>query len=145
MKGRLIVARITAVLGTVLVLLPAAFMLGTSLIGSLQRGEFLMDYLIPAELSPVILLGFLFLLAGAILGRSHIRAVSVTFGVLVLLIVGGQLLAMATGLASGETEPEGVSFALVLGSIGLFDLLTVVLGAVGILLVRKLFRKEPAS
>ena len=51
--------RILTVVGTVLLALPIGFMLVTSVIGSIMRKQFLMDYMIPAEL-------FLLVLAGAV-------------------------------------------------------------------------------
>ena len=65
---------------------------------------------------------------------------SFTFLGLVAIIVGGMILAQTSGLATGETEPAGLAWALVLGSIILFDLLIVSLGLIGILLLVKLFK-----
>jgi len=64
-------------------------------------------------------------------------------GIAVSLLVGGQALAVVTGLASGDTEPTGWQWALVLASIGTYSLALVVIGVGGVLLVRDLFK--PAS
>jgi len=47
--------RTLAIAGTVLAWLPIAATLATAIPGSLRRGEFHVDYLMPAELFPVAL------------------------------------------------------------------------------------------
>lgn len=64
MKKKTLMFYLLAVLGTVLDLFPIAFMLFTSLIGSIQQGTFLMDYLIPAEFAFLIYIGGFLLLVG---------------------------------------------------------------------------------
>ena len=143
MNTRMLAAKITAIAGSVLLLFPVAFMLVISIPGSIMRGSFIMDFLIPAELGLFVLIGALLLLAGAILGKRQVKLVAIGIGLLVLTIVGGQLLAMASGLAtSTDAEPEGPAFLLVIGSIILYDIFTVLLGIVGVRLSRSLFRKE---
>jgi hypothetical protein len=52
------------------------------------------------------------------------------------LLLGGQALAAATGLASGETEPAGWPWVLVIASLAGYTLALVVVGIAGVLLVR---------
>jgi hypothetical protein len=59
------------------------------------------------------------------------------------LLVGGQVLAVVTGLASGETELTGWWWALVLASIVVYSLAVVVVGVGGVLLLRDLFEPSP--
>ena len=54
-------------------------------------------------------------------------------------------LAVITGLASGETEADGWEWALVLGGILLYNALVVVMGVLGIGLLRHLFSKKTES
>jgi hypothetical protein len=56
------------------------------------------------------------------------------------LLVGGQALAVVTGLASGEAEPTGWGWALVVASLVIYTLALVEIGTAGVLLVRDLFR-----
>ena len=143
MNTRMLAAKITAIAGSVLLLFPVAFMLVISIPGSIMRGSFIMDFLIPAELGLFVLIGALLLLAGAILGKRQVKLVAIGIGLLVLTIVGGQLLAMASGLAtSTDAEPEGLAFLVVIGSIILYDIFMVLLGIVGVRLSISLFRKE---
>ena len=106
MKARLVLARISAIVGSVLLLFPVVFMLVTSIPGSIMRGAFLMDFLLPAELGLLVLLGALLLLAGAILAKRQVRAVAVTLGLMVFTLVGGQLLAVVSAwlMETGSLE-----------------------------------------
>ena len=55
------------------------------------------------------------------------------------MLIAGQVLATVTGLASGETEPAGWSWALVVASLVLYTFALVEIGTAGILLVRDVF------
>lgn len=57
MKARDPLTRTLALLGTVLVWSPIAVTLAMSLLGSIAERPFPMDCLIPAELSPAVLVG----------------------------------------------------------------------------------------
>jgi peptidoglycan/LPS O-acetylase OafA/YrhL len=97
------------------------------------------DYLMPAELFPLALAGGCLLIWAALRARSR-RGLGIAAGLLVV----GQVLAVVTGLASGETEPAGWQWALVLASIAGYSLALVVVGVGGLLLLRDLF-KPPQS
>lgn len=135
-------ARILAPLGTVAVWLPIAAMLATSVPGSLRAGTFRMDYLMPAELFPLALLGGVLLVFAAVSARSHTRLIGWGFGLAVGALVAGQALAVATGLASGRIQPVGFPWALVVGSLAVYTLALVVLGCAGVLLTRAVFRRQ---
>ena len=136
--------KIFAILGTVLVLLPviAPFFFGVvSLIGN---GHFNFDYLMPAELGLVILVGAVLLLADAIWTHLYLKLIAWTLGVAVVIPVIGQVIAVVTGLASGETEPGGWEWALVLAALAILYLAVITLGAGGVMLTRALFKTTPA-
>jgi len=59
-------------------------------------------------------------------------------------VLGGQALAVITGLASGETEPTGWPWILVAGAIGGYTLCVVAMGVGGCLLLWDLFRQRRA-
>jgi len=63
----------------------------------------------------------------------------------VVLLVGSQVAAVLTGLASGKTEPAGWQWMLTLAGIVGYELCEVLLGVTGILLIRDLFRKPVLS
>ena len=109
--------KILATIGTVLVWFPILAPILLSLVALIKQDMFLFDYLMPAELFPVVLLGGGMLLWAALKVRSRRGLIGWGLGVAVVLLVGGQLLAVVTGLASGETVPAGWRVWLVSGSI----------------------------
>ena len=143
MEKKDVFTKILAILGTILIWFPvlAPFILG---LGSLIRdGRFLFDYLMPAELFLSALLGGILLMWASMRARLYRKLIGWGLGIAVVLLFGGQALAVVTGLASGETEPTPLLIGLVLTPIIIYALLLAVVGVVGILLVRDLF-KQPA-
>lgn len=107
------------------------------------RGFIRFDYLLPAELFPVALLGGGLVLWAAVRARSRRRLIGWSLGVAAGLLAAGQALAVATGLASGAAEPVGWPWALVVASIAGYTLALVALGIGGVLLLRDLFKATP--
>jgi hypothetical protein len=99
----------------------------------------------PAELFPFALAGGLLLLWAAIRARACLKLIAWGLGIAVGMLVGGQALAVVTGLASGETEPAGLPWALVLGSLIAFTLALVAVGVGGIMLLMNLFKVKKDS
>jgi hypothetical protein len=135
-----VLTRVLAVLGTVLAWCPLLAPIFFSAILLISAGVFRFDYLMPAELFPVALLGGVLLLWAAVRARSRQRLIGGGLGIAAGLLVGGQVLATVTGLASGQTEPAGWWWALVLVSLAAYSLALVVVGVGGLLLLRDLFR-----
>jgi hypothetical protein len=131
-----------AVLGTVIVWLPllAPFAFG-ALAFSTKRG-FRFDYLMPAELFPVVMLGGGLLFWAALRAHSRRGLIGGGLAAAAALLVGGQALAVVTGLASGAIEPAGWPWVLVLASLGLYALSLVAAGVGGGLLLRDLFKRQ---
>jgi hypothetical protein len=142
MHKKNVLTKILAIAGTILVWLPVIALVVITGAVLIQRGEFHVDYLIPAELFPVFLGGGLLLLWAAIRAKSYRLWIGGGLVAVGVLIVSGQAIAMLTGLATGETERGGWQWALVLGAIILYDLVVIVVGVGGILLIRLLFRKS---
>jgi hypothetical protein len=143
-KGN-VLKKALAVAGAVLVLLPIACTVATSIAGSISAGRFLFDYLMPAELFFLVFAGALLLLGASLwtrLFRPHIVA-----GVCcaVVLFFGMQLMAEATGLASGETAPGGWAWYAVLAALVLYIAAVVEMGIVGIVLSKRLFAAKQAE
>lgn len=130
-----------AIVGTALVWLPLLAPILFSLIVLATRPVFRFDYLMPAEFFLVALVGGGLLLWAALRARSRRGLIGGGLGVAVVLLVGGgQALAVATGLASGAIEPAGVWWVLVLASIAGYSLALAVMGVGGALLLRHLFK-----
>ena len=144
MEKRGVLTKILAVTGTVLVWFPILAPVLLSLALFISRRIFRFDYLMPAELFLFALAGGGLLVWAALRARSRWALIGWGLGIAAGMLVGGQALAVATGLASGETEPAGWGWALVLASLVIFSLALVVMGVGGVLLVRDLF-KTPRS
>jgi len=140
-----IFSMILAVLGTVLVWLPVLLPLISGLTALARRSSFQVDYLLPAEFFPVVLVGALLLLWAAL--RLHaLRAwVSGALAGIVLIPLAGGLIGALTGLASGETAEGGWETTLIFGAIALYILAIVILGIIGILLIMRTFRHHPSA
>jgi hypothetical protein len=144
MEKKGVLTKILAIVGTVLVWFPILAPVLLSVAVIIKERMFRFDYLMPAELFPAALVGGGLLIWAALRARSRRRLIGWGLGIAVGLLVGGQVLAVVTGLASGETEPTGWWWALVLASIVVYSLALVVIGVGGVLLLRDLF-KPPRS
>ena len=142
-KGTL--TKILAIAGTVLVWLPILAPIVFSLIRFIQRRVFQFDYLMPAELGLFAFGGGILLLVAAIRTHSHMKLIGWGLGIALVMILGGQALAVVTGLADGSTEIGGWQWVLVLGSLILYTLAIVDVGIGGILLLRDLFKPQQLS
>jgi hypothetical protein len=142
MRKRDVLAKILAVVGTVLVWLPILAPILFSGVALVRSHMFRFDYLMPAELFPTVLVGGGLLLWAALRARSRRGWIGWGLGIAAGCLVGGQVLAVATGLASGEREPSGVWFAVVLASIAVYSLAVVAIGVGGVLLLRDLFQRS---
>ncbi len=140
MEKKGVLTKILAIVGTVLVWFPILTPVLLSVAVIIKERMFRFDYLMPAELFPATLVGGGLLIWAALRRRSRRRLIGWGFGIAVGLLLGGQMLALVTGLASGETEPAGWWWALVLASIVVYSLALVVIGVGGVLLLRDLFK-----
>jgi len=129
-----------AIAGTVLVWIPLLAPVFFAFVALATRGQFLFDYLMPAEIFPVALLGGGLLIWAAARAKSRLGLVAWGLGGAVALLVGTQALAVVTGLASGASEPTGWRWALVIGGLVAFIVALIVVGVGGILLLRDLFQ-----
>ncbi|MBL7201178.1 MAG: hypothetical protein ISS56_13650 [Anaerolineae bacterium] len=135
-----ILTKILAIAGTTLVWFPilAPVLLSVALI--IQERTFRFDYLMPAELFPSALVGGCLLLWAALRAHSRRGLIGWGLGVAAGMLIGGQALAVVTGLASGEIEPAGLWWALVVASLAVYSLALVAMGVGGVLLLRDLFQ-----
>lgn len=111
-----------------------------SLAVGIQRGKYYFDYLMPAELFALVLSGGGLLAWAVLRARIRRKPILLGLGVAVVLLVGCQGLAVASGLATGETEPAGIWWILVLSMLIAYDLMVVYLGINGVLFVREIHK-----
>lgn len=131
--------KVLAVVGTALVWFPVVFTLAIAAISSIPDRVLRFDYLLPAELFPVVLVGSLLLLWAALRARSHQKIIALGLGAMLVFLIGGQAIAVFTDLASGAAEATGWPWALVLASLVLYSLALMATGVAGVMLVKKLF------
>lgn len=136
-----------AIAGTVLVWLPlvAPLVLGVVRFAQVRRVQ--IDYLMPAELFIVALLGGALLVWAALRGHSHRGLIVWSSAAAIGLLVAGMAVASITGLASGAAEPTGWRVIVVTGLIAAYVAALCVLGAGGVLLTRRLVGRsaQPAG
>ena len=137
--------KVLAIIGAVFVWFPVLFPIVISAMGFVAERTFRFDYLMPAEFFPVALLGGGLLLWAAFRAHSHRGLIGWGLGIAVGFLVGSQVLAVVTGLASGESEPTGWQWMLVLASIGIYSLALVEIGVGGVWLLRDLFTPSGPS
>jgi hypothetical protein len=142
MEKKGIFTKILAIVGTVLVWFPILAPILFSMVVFLRAHMFRFDYLMPAELFPSALAGGALLLWAALRARAQRKLIGWSLGAAVILLFGGQGLAVVTGLASGESEPTGWKMAIVLGTIVGYALALVAVGVGGVLLLRDLFKQS---
>jgi hypothetical protein len=144
MERRNMLTKILAIAGTILVWFPIAAPVLISVIFFLQEKILRFDYLMPAELFPSFLLGSGLLLWAALRAGYHVKLVAVGLGLAIVMLFAGQAIAVATGLASGETEPAGWRLWIVIASLIVYIGSILLVGLQGIFLVKDLFKKRLA-
>ena len=144
MAKRDTLTKILAIAGTVLAWIPILAPFLFSLIILSRGGMFHFDYLMPAELFLVALAGGVLLIWAALRARSRLRLFIWSLSIMVILLVGGQALAVLTGIASGEAEPAGIWMGFILASLAIYVLALAAAGVGGALLLRDLYQAPRA-
>jgi hypothetical protein len=141
MKRAGVLTKSLAAIGTVLVGFPilAPLLLMLARVGSGRPMR--IDWLIPAELFPLALVGAVLLLVAAFRAGSRKKTVGLGIVAAVVGLGGGMILTAVSGLASGRTEPEGWLWALVVVPIALYTAAVVELTVAGALLIGDVFRR----
>lgn len=140
MGKRDLLTKTLAILGTILVWFPIQAPLVMSAVKIVQTGDLHLDYLAPAELFPVALVGGVLLIWAALRAQAQMKIIGWSLGIAVAALLGGSLLTMATGLASGKTEPEGFLWALLVAPLAIYSLGLVVAGVGGVFLLLEVYR-----
>lgn len=115
-------ARAAAIAGAILSWLPIAAMAATGIVGSIGARRLRVDWLMPAELFPLALAGFILLFLAATKLKAMRVALAAGFGVAIAALGCAQLYAVASGIASGAKEASSGQLALLYGGLGAFDL-----------------------
>ena len=134
--------KMLALVGTLLVGIPIVAPFYFGILRFMRVREFLFDYLMPAELFPLVVVGGGLLIWAAVRARARWKILCWSLGIAAGMLVGGQALALLTGLATGRMAPAGIWWLLVLVSIFLYTVLVIVLTINGILLLHNLLRSS---
>lgn len=130
--------KVLVVIGLFLVWIPVISPVFFSIIALIERGRFLFDFLMPAELFLVFLPGAILLLLVAIRTKNYVKQICFGLFSAIALLFGGQAIAEITGLASGERKFRGWLAVLVTAMIILYSFAIVEVGLSGFYLLRKL-------
>jgi hypothetical protein len=142
-KKKSALSKIFAVSGAILLWAPILFMFLTAIISSIARKTVLFDFLILAELFPVIVLGLVLLVLASLLSRIFRKWFIWGSIVALVSLVFGQILAVSSGLASGDIPASGGIFITVNGTMILFNIIVIALAILAIVLLRRIYRKKP--
>lgn len=145
MKNNGSLVKTLAVAGTILVSLPLVAPIGLGLVRLGRGAGFMLDFLMPAELFPVVLAGAVLLLTAARLAHSRFGLVAWGLGLAVIMLAFVSLYAELSGLSDGRTEAAGLVFAVAIAGIAIFVAAVVAMAVAGVLLVRDLFTHERDS
>ena len=134
--------KILAIFGTGLVWIPILVPVLFSIIFLLSEGKLMFDYLIPAELFLIVLIGGVLLVLAAFRARTRQRITGWGLGLAITMLFLGQVLAIMTGLAESVSEPAGWWWTIVVVTLVAYDLAVILLGVGSVLLLRDLFRSH---
>ena len=141
MERRDAFTKILGVVGTILAFMPFVVPLVFTFVRLIESGRFMFDYLMPAEIFFVGLIGGALLIWAALRTKRWLKLIVIGLVVAVVMVFGFQQVAVLTGLATGAHEAEGWRFALVLVAMGLCYLGMILTGVGGILLTRDVYKK----
>jgi hypothetical protein len=139
-------ARLTrglALVGTFLMWIPLLVPVLLSLAALVVWRCFLFDFLMPAELFPLSILGFGLTLWAALRAHLHQKLIGWGFVIGLALLMLSQGIAIWTGLASGERQPTAQLLALVLVPYGMYVLALIASGLGGVWLTHDLYHSKP--
>lgn len=145
MENKNLLTKVLAIAGTVLVWFPIVAPILLSMILFAAERRFLLDYLMPAELFLFALVGSGLLLWATLRVHSRVKFILSGMGIAILMLVGVQWFAEATGLASGATEPTGWLWGIATAGLAIYSLGLILVGTGGLLLLRDLFKKQRLS
>ena len=96
-----------------------------------------------AELFPIVALGLILLVLSSLLSRTFRKWFGWGSVAALLALTSAQILATASGLASGALAESGGVFVTVIAAIVIYNIIIGALAILAILLLRRLFQKQP--
>lgn len=130
-----------AIIGCILLWLPLVAPVIFSLRYFRGSGKFMLDFLMPFEIFPLVLLGSGLLIWASIRSKLRLKHISWGFAAAVLLMLLGLVLAQVSRLASGRIQPDSIWNTIVVMLLIAADIALVITAVGGTLLVRDLIKK----
>ncbi len=130
--------KVIAYIGTILVWIPVLLTLLTGAAATIASGILRVNYLMPAELFPLVLIGAVLLLWATIRSSIYRKHIAWTLVIMACSLAASQGAAILTGLASGKTEAAGWPLVLVVSLLALYICALIAQCILGVLLIRKL-------
>lgn len=144
-KQKNALTKIFAVSGAVILWAPILLMFVAAIIGSIAGKALLFDYLMLAELFPIVALGLILLVFASMLSRLYRKWFGWGSVAALLALSAAQILATASGLSSGALAESGGVFAIVIAAIVVYNVIIGALAVLAIFLLRRLFQKQPVE
>ena len=141
LKQKSALTKIFAISGTILLWAPFLFMLVTAIWGSIQQKSLMIDYLMLAELFPIVALGLILLVLASLISRVYAKWFGWGSVAALVALAGGQIFATVTGLAAGASTQANAAMTIVIVSIVIFNLIILALAILSIVFLRQLFSK----
>lgn len=134
-----LLGRILVVAGTVFAATPLVVPMLLAAARSPATGVLQLDWLLPGELFPLVVIGGVALAVGAfVIGRRQVLA-TIVAGATVLAFAGTDVAARATGVAFGVFPATGWRLAVIVTALGVYLAAVVLLVVVGVVLARDAF------
>jgi hypothetical protein len=138
MKNNLF-TKLLAIAGVILTGIPVVAPIIFAIISTASGNGFRLDYLMPAELFIMVLIGAALLIWASIRAKKLIKPIAWTLGISVVLLIACQVIAQMSGLADGSISASGPFFVIVLAMLILFDLGVIGLVVLGGMLISRVF------
>jgi hypothetical protein len=138
MKNNLF-TKLLAVAGVILTGIPVVAPIVFAIISIATGNGFRLDYMMPAELFIMVLIGAALLIWASIRAKKLIKVIAWTVGISVFFLISCQAIAQISGLADGRIEASGPVFVIVLSMLILFDLGVIGLNVLGGMLISRVF------
>jgi hypothetical protein len=136
------IQKAVVIIGTCLLWLPVVAPVVFGFVMLARRGQLLIDYLMPGELFPVILIAGALLSWIAWLMKKYFKWIAGSLIAAVILLILTQWVAVITGVASGTTGLNGWQFVLVISIYVGFIAAVFSCGIGGILLWKEIFTRQ---
>lgn len=145
MEKKGVFTKILTIVGMALVWFPLLAPVLFAALSYIQDRRLRLDYLMPAELFPAVLVGAGLLVWAALRAHSHRKIILWGLAGAAGTLALSQAMAVVTGLASGQTEPAGWPLALVMALLIAYILAVGVIGVGGFLLLGDVYKtkKQP--